>query len=193
MKGDPFETWFDNMFAQTLGRRINDDFRQEYEVSFDDLTSDIFSINTPSEPNISVLGDASGYVLTTDGNDCNWTVASNYTPSNVCFYDTKGENSLTIDFDTGDVKLSAKMTINEAAKLFWDRVMQMNPIANRNQLNDIEDRLVWKIDDYFNCVVIPEINHRIPTKVESLPSVEHLKTPEQIALEAYTRAMKVVE
>lgn len=71
--------------------------------------------------------------------------------------------------------------------------MKTNLMANQTQLEAIEDRLVGKIEDYFNCVVIPEINNRIATKVERLPSGEHLQTPEKIALDAYTRAMKVVE
>ena len=186
MDKDKFETWWDGCYKLPPGVSINDHFRQEYEVRFDDLISDNFCINTPSEPNISVLGDASGYVLTSNGADCEWTVVSNHQPTNVCFYDSSGENSLTIDFDTGDVKLSAKMTIDEAAKLFWDKVMEMNPIASRIQLEAIEDRLVEKINDYFNSVVIPEIDNRVGTKVEFLPSGEDLKTPEQIALEAYT-------
>lgn len=194
MDKDKFETWWDECYKLPPGVSINDHFRQEYEVSFDDLVSNLYcETYAPSEPNILPVGDASGYVLTAHGSDCNWTVASNYTPSNVRFYDTKGENSLTIDFDTGDVKLSANMTIDESAKLFWDRVMEMNPIASRIQLEAIEDRLVGKINDYFNSVVIPEIDNRIGTKVEFLPSGEDLKNPEQIALEAYTRAMKVVK
>lgn len=202
MKGDPFETWFDNMFALMPGAPIPKEPAQtsaisppylvstEYKVSLDDLIADDFCVHTP-DFNIP-LDDPSGYVLTTNGGDYNWSLTTSaYTPTNVCFYDSKGENSLTIDFDTGDVKLSAKMTIDEAAKLFWDKVMELNPMGVPAKYLTTYDPLSM-VEDY----IFPHPGTGKGSKVEflpELPNTEPPKTPEEIALEAYTRAMKVVK
>lgn len=198
MKGDPFETWFDNMFALMPGAPAPKEPSQtsaisppylvstEHKVSLDDLIADNFCVHVP-DFNLPLVDDASGYVLTTDSGNYNWSITtSDYTPTNVCFYDSKGENSLTIDFDTGEVKLSAKMTIDEAAKLFWDRVMQMNPMGFPSKYLTTYDPQSM-VEDY----IFPHPGTGKGSKVEFLPELQ--KTPEEIALEAYTRAMKVVK
>lgn len=208
MKGDPFEIWWDNMFAQPSGA----DVATPETV---DITIPLYNWGGGSElpDNQCVIYDDTNVTAGTGWNSSYMITTANYTPALVKFYDSSGQESLTINFDTGDVVLSDKMSIDGSAGLFWDAVIKMNPITNRTQLDDIEDRLVGKIDDYFNCVVIPEIDNRIGTKVETLPvgpfgtvsgaptkmmELLHAKYgPDQLRKDAqhsaYERAMKVVK
>lgn len=45
----------------------------------------------------------------------------------VKFYNGEGDVALCLNFSTGEVKLSDYMRADEAAQLFWDRVMELNP------------------------------------------------------------------
>lgn len=53
-----------------------------------------------------------------------WAVPTN---NEVKFYNGEGDVALCLNFSTGEVKLSDYMRADEAAQLFWDRVMELNP------------------------------------------------------------------
>lgn len=197
--------------------------------------TDLAMLPTLDDSFIVNTDECSNYTLTTtispDGSN-GWVgfVTAAPPPTTVTFYGNNGE-AVSIDFTTGGVNIAPHMTTDAAAKLFWDRVMAMNPMK---PADNTLDHLVGKIDDYFSQVVMPEVDAKIastirtfvPNKVAlnfevertavnipshnvafecTLPapktargtSISELpelpKTPEERALEAYTRAMKVVK
>jgi hypothetical protein len=212
MKGDPFEIWWDNMFALPPGAKIKDNTNDwgglHYDQSIvdDDFSGDALNlkwarssgytiepITTELSPidtlNAQIDADimailASSYnqdvttnLLAGEGITLNiaddlvsistcdnggYTINTIVPPSAVTFYDNNSRECLTINFDTGQVVLSDKMSIEDSAGLFWDAVIKMNPLQ--------------------------------PTYAQPSVTVElaPAKTDAERALEAYTNAMKVV-
>jgi hypothetical protein len=142
--------------------------------------SDLALLLTPEDGIVINADGCNGYTLTTStsaGGSTEWigSITAAPPPTTLTFYDEGGQ-AVSIDFSTGNINLAPHMTADAAARLFWDHVMAMNPLRNVS----IPDNVT------FECT-FPAPGTGRGSLVTEFP-----KTPEEIALDAYTHAMKVV-
>lgn len=94
-----------------------------------------FDFNAPVADDIQESRDRwETFLNEVELNVYDWSGASlnNIVPSStqfekITFTESNGTPAVEINFNTGEINLADHMLLDEAAQLFWDRVMQMNP------------------------------------------------------------------
>jgi hypothetical protein len=57
--------------------------------------------------------------------------ASSHQLSTTLSFFADGIEAVRVDFKTGELQISAHMTVDDAAKLFWERVSELNPYSKQ--------------------------------------------------------------